>query len=468
MQTSPAAPTNSFAQLAISPALRAVVAELGFQTMTPIQAQSIPLLLQGHDLIGQSKTGSGKTAAFTLPILDRIRVSARRVQALVLCPTRELCGQVAREMRKLGRKHPGLQVLVLAGGEPSRPQAMSLESGVHIVVGTPGRTLDHLNRGNLDLTTLRFLVLDEADRMLDMGFADEMSGILDAAPKNRQTIFFSATFPASIEEMSARYQKQAQRITIDEGEVTAPTVRQLLVEISPENKLSALHALLDQYRPETAIVFSNHKAAVADIIKALHEWGVSAAGLHGDLEQMDRDRVMAKLRNRSIRVLVATDVAARGIDVADLDLVVNYDLPLKADTYVHRIGRTGRAGKDGLAVSLASVRDRMKVEAIEAYTGSSLERERLQLGKQEKALYQAAAMTTLSIGGGRKDKLRPGDILGALTGEAGGLNAQDIGKIEIHDRIAYVAVSEAIGRMAVERLREGRIKGRKFAIDWVR
>ncbi|WP_141734863.1 ATP-dependent RNA helicase DbpA [Oligoflexus tunisiensis] len=458
----------SFAQLAISPALRTVVQELGFQSMTPIQARSIPLLLEGHDLIGQSKTGSGKTAAFTLPILDRIRVSSRRVQALVLCPTRELCAQVAREMRRLGRKHPGLQVLVLAGGEPVRPQANSLESGVHVVVGTPGRTLDHLNRGTLDLSPLRFLVLDEADRMLDMGFADEMEQILEAAPKNRQTILFSATFPAGIEGISARYQKQAQRITIDEGAVAAPSVQQLLVEISPENKLAAVHSLLDQYHPETAIIFSNHKAAVADITKALGTWGVSAAGLHGDLEQMDRDKVMAKLRNRSIRVLVATDVAARGIDVADLDLVINYDLPLKADTYVHRIGRTGRAGKEGLAVSLASVRDRMKVEAIENYTGSALERIKLQLPQQEKALYQAASMTTLSIGGGRKDKLRPGDILGALTGEAGGLDARDIGKIEIHDRIAYVAVAQSIGRVAVERLREGRIKGRKFSVDWVR
>jgi len=460
--------SSSFAQLAISPALQEVVAELGFQQMTPIQAQSIPLLLQGYDLIGQSKTGSGKTAAFTLPILDRIRVSARKVQALILCPTRELCSQVAREMRKLARRHQGLQVLVLAGGEPVRGQAVSLESGVHIVVGTPGRTLDHLNRGTLDLTPLRFLVLDEADRMLDMGFADEMEKILEAAPQNRQTIFFSATFPASIEAMSARYQKQAQRITIDEGTVTATSVKQVLVEINPEQKLSALHSLLDQYRPETAIVFSNHKAAVAEISKALNEWGVSAAGLHGDLEQMDRDKVMAKLRNRSIRVLVATDVAARGIDVADLDLVINYDLPLKADTYVHRIGRTGRAGKEGVAVSLASPRERMKIEAIETYTGSTFERERLQLPKQEKALYQGAAMTTLSIGGGRKDKLRPGDILGALTGEAGGLDANDIGKIEIHDRIAYVAVAQSIGRIAVERLREGRIKGRKFAVDWVR
>lgn len=459
---------KTFAQLALAPALREVVAELGFEHMTAIQAQSIPLLLEGHDLIGQSKTGSGKTAAFALPILDRIQLASRRVQALVLCPTRELCAQVAREIRKLGRKSPGLQVLVLSGGEPVRPQAVSLEGGVHIVVGTPGRTLDHLKRETLDLSPLRYLVLDEADRMLDMGFQEDMELILKSAPKNRQTIFFSATFPETIEDMSARYQNAAQRVTVASDELTASSIQQVLVEVSPENKLSALHSLLDQYQPEAAIVFSNHKGAVNDIVKAMAGWGVAAAGLHGDLEQMDRDKVMARLRNRSIRVLVATDVAARGIDVADLDLVINYDMPLKTDTYVHRIGRTGRAGKEGVAVTMASSRDGMKVKAIEEYTGKAFERQKINLRPQEKALYQGAAMTTLSIGGGRKDKLRPGDILGALTGEAGGLNAQDIGKIEIHDRIAYVAVAQSIGRMAVERLREGRIKGRKFSVDWVR
>jgi ATP-independent RNA helicase DbpA len=315
---------------------------------------------------------------------------------------------------------------------------------------------------------LRYLVLDEADRMLDMGFADEMEQILEAAPKNRQTIFFSATFPETIENMSARYQQNAQRVTIDEGAVTAPSIRQILVEISAEHKLTALHSLLDEYRPETAIVFSNHKGAVADIVKTMATWGVAADALHGDLEQMDRERVMAKLRNRSIRVLVATDVAARGIDIADLDLVINYDMPLQADTYVHRIGRTGRAGKEGIAISLATPKEQHKVQAIEDYTSIPFEKQRLNLQKDSKVLYQGAAMTTLSIGGGRKDKLRPGDILGALTGEAGGLNASDIGKIEIHDRMAYVAVAQSIGRIAVERLRQGRIKGRKFAVEWVR
>ncbi len=463
-----------FSALAISPSLQEVVAELGFTRMTPIQAQSIPILLEGHDLIGQSKTGSGKTAAFTLPILDRISLPGKRLQALIMCPTRELCGQVAREIRKLGRRHPGLQVIVLSGGEPLRPQMNSLEGGVHIAVGTPGRLLDHLKRGTLDLTPLRYVVLDEADRMLDMGFQEDMEQILGATPKNRQTIFFSATFPSSIEAMSETYQRQAQRVTIEEGEVSAPAIQQILMEANPEQKLSALHSLLDQYRPEAAIVFSNHKAAVGEITKALGEWGVSAAGLHGDLEQLDRDRVMAKLRNRSIRVLVATDVAARGIDVADLDLVINFDLPLKADTYVHRIGRTGRAGKKGIAVSLATSRESMKIRAIEEYTGIEFDRQKWEQSSpsasrsKDKALYQGAAMTTLSIGGGRKDKLRPGDILGALTGEAGGLSASDIGKIEIHDRIAYVAVAQAIGRVAVERLREGKIKGRKFSVDWVR
>jgi len=460
--------SNLFSSLALSPALLETIAEHGFTQMTPIQAQSIPLLLEGHDMIGQSKTGSGKTAAFSLPILDRISLPGRKLQALIMCPTRELCGQVAREIRKLGRRLPGLQVIVLSGGEPLRGQINSLEGGAHIAVGTPGRLLDHLRRNTLDLTPLRYVVLDEADRMLDMGFQEDMEGILAETPRNRQTVFFSATFPPSIEAMSTTYQRQAMRVTIAEDDVKKPSIQQILVETTQENKLSALHSLLDQHRPEAAIVFSNHKAAIAEITKALAGWGVSAAGLHGDLEQLDRDRVMAKLRNRSIRVLVATDVAARGIDVADLDLVINYDLPLKTDTYVHRIGRTGRAGKEGVAVSLATPREKMKVEAIEEYTGTSFERQKLDTPGKDKALYQGASMTTLSIGGGRKDKLRPGDILGALTGEAGGLNADDIGKIEIHDRIAYVAVAQAIGRIAVERLRNGRIKGRKFTIDWVR
>ncbi|MCX6131421.1 MAG: ATP-dependent RNA helicase DbpA [Proteobacteria bacterium] len=465
---------NDFSSLGLAPALLEVIAELGFTQMTPIQAQSIPILLEGHDLVGQSKTGSGKTAAFGLPILQNLRITKRQLQALILCPTRELCAQVTREIRRLGRRFPGLSVISLAGGESVRPQITSMENGVHIAVGTPGRLLDHIKRETLDLSQLRCVVLDEADRMLDMGFRDDMEAILGEAPKNRQTVFFSATFPRSIEAMSEAFQRQPKLVSIQEAEHDTAKIEQVVYECSPEQKLQNLQGILQLHQPEAAIVFCNHKITVTELTAALSQAGASAAGLHGDLEQLDRDRVMAKLRNRSIRVLVATDVAARGIDVAGLDLVINYDLPLKPDTYVHRIGRTGRAGKTGLAISLASPRESRKLQIIEEFTGESFTRDRLEIRTQptHKAkaidLYQAAEMVTLSIGGGRKDKLRPGDILGALTGEAGGLKSEDIGKIEIHDRLAYVALNKSIAKHALECLREGRIKGRKFAIEWLK
>ncbi|MFY7928622.1 MAG: ATP-dependent RNA helicase DbpA [Oligoflexus sp.] len=459
---------TQFSQVQLSRSLKEGLAELGFTELTPIQAQAIPLILEGHDVIAQSKTGSGKTAAFTLPMLDKIHLAGRALEGLILCPTRELCAQVTREVRRLGRRLPGLQVLSISGGEPGRLQAMNLEKGVHIVVGTPGRLLDHLERERLDLSRIRTLVLDEADRMLDMGFREDIEKILKAAPRNRQTLLFSATFPDSIAEISAVHQRQAQRVTIETDKQAEPAIEERIHIVSSSDKLSALHRIMEDERPEAAIVFTNHKASVAAITEALGTWGVSADGLHGDLEQIDRERVMVRLRNGSIRVLVATDVAARGLDVQDLDLVVNYDLPLKPETYVHRIGRTGRAGKDGLAISLVAKGETRRLEEIEAYVARALRRQELKLQKQTRALCHASSMTTLSIGGGRKDKLRPGDILGALTGEAGGLKATDVGKIEIHDRISYVAVSQEIGRLAVERLRQGRIKGRKFSVDWMR
>lgn len=454
----------------LSTTLLDVVQELGFQEFTDIQKQSIPLLLQGHDLIGQSKTGSGKTAAFILPILNKINLSSRHIQALILCPTRELCSQVAREIRRLGRRHPGLQAVVLSGGQPTGPQIFSLEKGAHIAVGTPGRVLDLLNRNALQLERTHWVVLDEADRMLDMGFQDDMEAILEQAPKQRQTVFFSATFPESIEAMSLKFQRQPQRVTIDSGVKQGPKIRQVLYEVNPSDKGDLLIELLAQVQPESGIVFCNFKEGVRELTSKLKEAGISAECIHGDLEQLDRDRVMAKLRNRSIRILVATDVAARGIDIDDLDVVFNYDL-CKPDTYVHRIGRTGRAGRKGLAISFAGPRESHKVEAIETYTTTSLEREKANISavqKKSKPTFEGAAMATVYIGAGRKDKLRPGDVLGALTGEAAGLKADDIGKIEIHDRFAYVAVTRNLANIVVEKLRNGRIKGRKFQVEHVR
>jgi len=475
-----------FRSLPLSSGLLEVVAALGYTQLTPIQAASIPVLLEGRDLVGQSRTGSGKTAAFALPILQRLSLETRALKALVLCPTRELSAQVARELRKLGRNLPGLQVLVLAGGEPLRPQASALEKGVHVAVGTPGRLLDHLDRGTLDLRRTETVVLDEADRMLDMGFADDMERILEALPRSRQTVFFSATFPSTIEALSNKYQRDPVRVTIETPQgVEGEASRQLLIKVEPEAKLRALRWALQRHPHEAALIFANLKTTVAELEKALANAGTSVASLHGDLEQYERDLVMAKFRNGSTRVLVATDVAARGIDVENLDLVINYDLPPQPEVYVHRIGRTGRAGKVGLALSFASERDKPKVKNIEAHTKTKLERTAMDaLDRREPNeaeddegapasapaidLERTAKMDTLRIGGGRKQKVRPGDILGALTGEAGGLQGSDIGKIEIHDNFSYVAVSKQVSRHAQQSLSNGRIKGRKFVVSLIK
>ncbi|MBC8131435.1 MAG: ATP-dependent RNA helicase DbpA, partial [Deltaproteobacteria bacterium] len=422
----PEQPTAAdFPSLPLSATLLQVVAELGFTKLTPIQTQGIPLMLQGKDLIAQSTTGSGKTAAFSLPILHGLNLSQRQPQALVLCPTRELCTQVAREIRKLGRRESGLQVLIASGGQPMNPQLAALERGVHVVVGTPGRALDHITRGSLDLTGVRTIVVDEADRMLDMGFGEEMTKILEGARRDRQTAFFSATYPRSIEAMSRAHQRNPVQLTIATFEDAAPQIRQMAYEVEDGRRLDTLLWVLREDPPESAIVFCNLKATVSKVERALSEAGVSTASLHGNLEQKERDFVMAKVRNRSTRVLVATDVAARGLDIDDLDLVVNFEIPFQPEIYVHRIGRTGRAGKAGRAISLVGPQDRHKARAIEKAIKAPLEKQPPipfddDGGQAPRAGIPAdATMETLYISGGRKDKMRPSDILGALTGESG-------------------------------------------------
>jgi ATP-dependent RNA helicase DbpA len=455
-----------FASLSLSPALLSVVRELGFEQLTPIQEQSIPLLLEGKDLIGQSKTGSGKTAAFGLPLLERLDLSKRELQGLVLCPTRELSAQVARELRKLGRNLSGLVVASLAGGQEVREQARTLEHGVHLAVGTPGRLLDHLQRRNLKVHRVATVVLDEADRMLDMGFGEDVGKVLKALPPNRQTVFFSATFPTTISELSRKYQQEPQYVAVVEESEAAPQTKELVVHVAPERKLEALRWILSHYAPDSALVFANLKLSVAELARALGSGGGSVASLHGDLEQYDRDRELAKFRNGSTRVLVATDVAARGIDLEKLDLVVNFDLPTQPEIYVHRVGRTGRAGQVGLAVSLCTQAEQPRLEAIELYTGTALVA--IEPGRAGTASAPLRAkMETLRLSGGRKDKLRPGDILGALTGEAGGLAGTEVGKIEIHDRFSYVAVARGVGQKALGSLSRGRIKGKRFKAELV-
>ncbi|HEX6766529.1 MAG TPA: ATP-dependent RNA helicase DbpA [Polyangiaceae bacterium] len=468
---SASAKKGTFAELGLSPPLLEVVGELGFEKLTKIQAESIPPLLSGRDLVGQSITGSGKTLAFALPMLERLQLETRELQGLVLCPTRELGAQVARELRKLGRRLPGLTVVVLSGGEPVREQARALERGGHLAVGTPGRVLDHLRRRTLRVHGVATVVLDEADRMLDMGFLPDIEKVLKALPASRQTLFFSATFPPTIRELSEKHQKNPIFISVEQEAAERPDIVELVVRTEASQKLDTLRWALEHHGHESALVFVNLKASVAEIEEDLRKRGFSVASLHGDLEQRDRDRVMAKFRNGSTRVLLATDVAARGIDLEALDLVINFDLPRQTEVYVHRIGRTGRAGKSGLSISLCSPGDEPKLRAIEESTGRSLtpvrpeSRSAARVEAPEKpSVPRVAAMDTLRLSGGRKDKLRPGDILGALTGEAGGLRGDDVGKIEIHDRFSFVAVSRGVSQKALASLRDGRIKGRRFQV----
>lgn len=459
---------TSFETLGLSKAQQAVVHELGYAAPTPIQSECIPYLLDGKDVIGQSKTGSGKTAAFALPILQSINIETRAIQALVLCPTRELCAQVAREVRKLGRGISGLVVLEVVGGQPGRPQRESLERGVHVVIGTPGRLLDHIQRQQLDTEALRTVVLDEADRMLDMGFGEDVGRILSSLPSKRQTALFSATFPAAIEEISAKYQRAPQRVAIDEPDEELDAIRQLQLHVKPSDKVHGLCWLLHEFKSESTLVFCNFKASVAELTHELAKGGLSVDRLDGDLDQFHRDQVLARFRNQSVRILVATDVAGRGIDVKDLDLVINYELPQQPEIYVHRIGRTGRAGKEGLAISLTTHENDKHLEAAEELTGKTIERldRTPQNDPGQDALLKAIAcapkMETILISGGRKDKVRPGDILGALTGDAGGLQSSQVGKIELQDRLAYVAVAQDVARKAVDCLNNGRIKGKRF------
>lgn len=472
MSTPDSVPTPaSFRHLGLSSELVQVIESLGYNTMTPIQEQSIPALLKGRDVIGQSKTGSGKTAAFAIPMLHKINAEQRSMQALVMCPTRELCTQVSRSIRQLGRHLPGLHVLVASGGQPIGPQVSALEKGVHIAVGTPGRILDLKSRGLFPMHRIEMVVLDEADRMLDMGFQEDMEKILRSLPPKHQTILFSATFPPTIEDISTQYQNKPLRITVEASPDESPAIEEFFYAVELEERSLVLRWLLQKHQPETGIIFCNFKAAAAELAEALTGSGISATAIHGDLEQFDRDKVMTKFRNRSIRLLVATDVAARGIDIEALDLVINYDMPQKPDVYVHRIGRTGRAGKKGLAFSLVTPKNRYRLDELNDYRHQHLtlsdlpDTEELRRDLREHPFSLPATMRTIYLSSGRKDKLRPGDILGALTGEAGGITAAHVGKIEIYDRFSYVAVASGVAEILVQRLREGKIKGRKINLN---
>ncbi|MGZ8935233.1 MAG: ATP-dependent RNA helicase DbpA [Methylobacter sp.] len=458
--------TSSFPDL-LNPALRANLDSLGYRQMTPIQAASLPTLLKGQDLIAQAKTGSGKTVAFGIGLLSRLDPQDYRVQALILCPTRELADQVSKEIRRLARFIPNIKLLSLCGGTPIRPQYESLQQhSPHIVVGTPGRIQQHLDKGTLDPDQINTLVLDEADRMLDMGFYDDIIKIIKATPKNRQTLLFSATYPDEIKTMSAGIQKNPVEVKVEVTHRDNP-IEQLFFEISHAERSSSLVTLLAHYRPESAVIFCNTKAQCQQIADELEKHGQHALVLNGDLEQKDRDRVLLLFTNKSCPLLIATDVAARGLDIQDLQAVINYEIPFDPEVYIHRIGRTGRAGKEGLALSLYSPSEAHRINAIEDYQQHPVTYADISTLPPAKTVELSAPMTTLCIDGGRKSKIRPGDILGALTGAAG-IEGKYVGKIDITDNYSYVAIERGMANQAVRQLTEGTIKGRKLRVWKVR
>jgi ATP-dependent RNA helicase DbpA len=454
---------TAFDTLPLQPALLASVQTLGYDRMTPVQAQSLPPMLEGRDVIAQAQTGSGKTAAFGLALLQSLEVSTIRLQALVLCPTRELADQVSKAIRRLAANIPNVKLLTLCGGMPLGPQLASLTHDPHIVVGTPGRVQEHLKRGSLHGGGIRTLVLDEADRMLDMGFSEAIEDIVKRIAKHHQTLLFSATWPQEIRAVSQRLQHDPVEVTVTAAPETRPAIEQRFIAVEPAQKIDALAQLLAGDKEPQALVFCNVRRDVDAVAMELDRRGFSALALHGDMEQRDRDEVLVRFANRSCNVLVATDVAARGLDIAALPLVVSYDMAHDPDTHTHRIGRTGRAGQAGLAIALCTPREQPKADNLEQVLGMRLSWQTLKLAPSHGKILRLAPMKTLVIDTGRQDKLRPGDILGALTGEAG-LTADDVGKIDVYATRAYVAVTRALANKALERLRAGRIKGRNFRV----
>ena len=458
--------SDSFSSLAISPAQIANLESLGYKKMTPIQAQSLPEVLKGKDLIAKAKTGSGKTAAFGIGLLNSINPRFFGVQALVICPTRELADQVGKELRRLARFTRNIKLVLLCGGKPLGPQIGSLEHGAHIVVGTPGRLQDHLRKGTLKIDGLKTLVLDEADRMLDMGFAEVMDEIISHTPDKRQTLLFSATYPDTIQQMSRRIQRNPVTVTV-ESEHQSAVIEQLFYEVKKHEKNDSLLALFEHYQPDNAVVFCHTKIQCDEVADFLRGHDIDAAAIHGDLDQRERDQVLVRFANNSCAVLVATDVAARGLDIKSLKAVINYELPRDPDIYIHRIGRTGRAGEKGIAVSLFTQAEEVRVNAIAKHQKKPSICDVPESLDRHSSYKLKAPMVTIQLDAGRKSKLRPGDILGALTGEAG-LEGAQIGKIDIFDMSSYVALEAEAVRQALNYLADGKVKGRTIRARKIR
>ena len=450
---------KSFSNLPLKQALIDNVNELGFSQMTAIQEESLPPILEGKDVLAQAKTGSGKTAAFGLGLLNKLDVKQFKTQALILCPTRELADQVAKELRRLARFQHNIKILILCGGMPFGPQLGSLRHGAHIVVGTPGRILKHISKDSLSLDAMNTLVLDEADRMLDMGFIEDIQKVISSTPPTRQTLLFSATYPDEILSLSQSIQNDAITIKTLTQESTN-NITEEFYGVEQGQKLNTFIKILSTHTPHNVIVFSNTKIEADSFAKSLRAKSIDALAIHGDLEQFERNDVLTQFSNSSCSVLVATDVAARGLDIKDLAMVINLDLPNDISTYTHRIGRTARAGKTGLAFTFyRSFDDVSEYQSDSRTFFDSCELE------ENSNLRMTPPNITMVIEGGKKDKIRAGDILGALTGEVG-LEGKYIGKIDIFDRQSYVAIDRNHIKEAHKQLKEGKIKGKRFS-TWI-
>ena len=522
---------TKFEELQLNPSILRAVEEMGFEQMSPIQANAIPIILEGKDVIGQAQTGTGKTAAFGIPLLQKINPKEKHLQAIVLCPTRELAIQVAEEIRKLGSFMHAIKILPVYGGQEISKQIRSLKSGVQIMIGTPGRVMDHMRRKTVKFDNVNMVILDEADEMLNMGFREDIETILSQVPEERQTVLFSATMPQPILEIARTYQKDAHQIRVVKKELTVPKIEQFYYEVTQKNKEDVLSRLLDMYNPKLSLVFCNTKKMVDELTSALQGRGYFAEGLHGDLKQQQRDRVMHSFRNGKTEILVATDVAARGIDVDDVEAVFNYDIPQDDEYYVHRIGRTGRAGREGRAFTLVAGREIYKLKDIMRYCNTKIKVQPIpsmndvaavkadKVLDKLKAIIQnedltkmvelieeklneedytsidiAAAFLKMAMGDdgskveevktndnfgdtgaedgmvrlfvnlGKNQKIRPGDILGAIAGETG-MPGKLIGSIDMYDKYTFVEVPREYASAVIKVMGSAKIKGKSINIE---
>ena len=449
---------NEFSQLHLGDAMTANLKSLGYHQLTPIQRESLPAILMGGDVLAQAKTGSGKTAAFGIGLLLRLNPEETRTTALVLCPTRELAGQVKDELKRLARHMANVKILSLCGGSPIRAQMDSLYHGAHVVVGTPGRILDHLDRGTLDIRAINTFVLDEADRMLDMGFQDTLDQIVSFTPGNHQTLLFSATYPPEIEEISGAIQKNPTKVKV-ETEHTSGQIDQTFVDIGRLRKPEALVKIISHLKIQSALIFCQTKQQCRDLTAELSELQFSVDTIHGDLEQKERDQVLTLFANGSLNFLIATDVAARGIDIKDLEVVVNFELSRDPEVHVHRIGRTGRQGNEGMAISLYNQKNAFRVEKIEAYMKRNFKRKLIK-SFQDYAEPPRPPKVTICMDAGKKHKIRPGDILGALTSQTK-IPARTIGNINIFPFYSYIAVDPGQARAVLKQLVHNPVKGKR-------